>query len=119
MWSYDLVMDRTHDGRPLKMMVVMEEYNRKCVTIEVPCWLPFQGIQEVLGALFLQHRCPAYIRSNHGHELIAHTLLEWYGRLEVALLFLEPGSQWANGYVESFNGKLRDELLNGEVFYTL
>jgi len=118
-WSYDFVMDRTHDGRVLKLLVVMDEYSRECLAIEVRRRLTSQGVQEVLGALFLQHGCPAYIRSDNGPEFIAHALREWYGQLEVAPLFIEPGSPWENGYVESFNGKLRDELLNGELFYTL
>jgi transposase InsO family protein len=118
-WSYDFVMDRTHDGRILKLLVVVDEYSRECLAIEVRRRLTSHGVQEVLGALFLQHGCPAYIRSDNGPEFIAHALREWYGHLEVAPLFIEPGSPWENGYVESFNGKLRDELLNGELFYTL
>ena len=118
-WSYDFVMDRTHDGRALKLLVVVDEYSRECLAIEVRRRLTSHGVQEVLGALFLQHGCPAYIRSDNGPEFIAHALREWYGQLEVAPLFIEPGSPWENGYVESFNGKLRDELLNGELFYTL
>jgi len=118
-WSYDFVMDRTHDGRPLKMLVVVDEYSRECLAIEVRRRLTSQGVQEVLGALFLQHGCPEYIRSDNGPEFIAQALRQWYQQLEVAPLFIEPGSPWENGYVESFNGKLRDELLNGELFYTL
>ena len=118
-WSYDFVMDRTHDGRMLKLLVVVDEYSRECLAIEVRRRLTSHGVQEVLGALFLQHGCPTYIRSDNGPEFIAHALREWYGYLEVAPLFIEPGSPWENGYVESFNGKLRDELLNGELFYTL
>jgi putative transposase len=118
-WSYDFVMERTVDGRPLKLLVVMDEYTRTCLAIEVQRRLTSQTVKEVLGTLFLQHGCPAYIRSDNGPEFIAHALREWYGRLEVAPLFIEPGSPWENEYVESFNNKLRDELLNGELFYTL
>ena len=118
-WSYDFVMDQTHDGRPLKLLVVLDEFSRECLAIEVRRRLTSQSVQEVLGTLFLQHGCPGYIRSDNGPEFIAQALREWYGQLEVAPLFIEPGSPWENGYVESFNGKLRDELLNGELFYTL
>ena len=118
-WSYDFVMDRTTDGRSLKMLVVVDEYSRECLTIEVRRRLTAQSVEEVLGALFLQHGCPKYIRSDNGPEFIAQALRTWYQQLEVAPLFIEPGSPWENGYVESFNGKLRDELLNGEIFYTL
>ena len=112
-------MDRTHDGRPLKMLVVVDEYSRECLAIEGPRRLTSKHGQAVLGRLFLQHGCPAYIRSDNGPEFIAQALREWYTLLEVAPLFIEPGSPWENGYVESFNGKFRDELLNGEIFYTL
>ncbi len=118
-WSYDFVMDRTQDSRPLKLLVVLDEYSRECLAIEVQRRLTSHGVQEVLGALFLQHGCPAYIRSDNGPEFIAHALQAWYKQLEVSPLFIEPGSPWENGYVESFNGKFRDELLNGELFYTL
>jgi putative transposase len=112
-------MERTVDGRPLKLLVVLDEYSRECLTIAVQRHLTSQSVQEVLGTLSLQHGCPGYIRSDNGPEFIAHALHEWYGRLEVAPLFIELGRPWENGYVESFNGKLRDELLNGKLFYTL
>ncbi len=115
-WSYDFVMDSTQDSRPLKLLVVLDEYSRECLAIEVQRRLTSQG---VLGPLFLQHGCPAYIRSDNGPEFITHALCEWYQQLEVSPLFIEPGSPWENGYVESFNGKFRDELLNEELFCTL
>ncbi len=118
-WAYDFVMDRTQDGRPLKMLVVMDDYSRECLAIEVRRGLTSLTVQEVLGTLFVRHGCPEYIRSDNGPEFIAHTMRDWYAQLEVAPLFIEPGSPWEKGYVESFNGKLRDELLNGEIFYTL
>lgn len=118
-WSYDFVMDRTHDGRSLKCLVIMDEYSRECLAIEVQRRLTSQAVQEILGRLFLRHGCPVYIRSDNGPEFIAHALREWYKQLEVSPLFIEPGSPWENGYVESFNGKFRDELLNGELFFTL
>jgi len=87
--------------------------------MEVQRRLTLQTVQEVLGRLFLRHGYPVSIRSDNGPECIAHSLRQWYGQLEVSPLYIEPGSPWENGYVESFNGKLRDEWLNGEVFYRL
>lgn len=118
-WSYDFVMDRTQDGRPLKLLTVVDEYTRECLAIAIQRRLTSQGVQEVLSELFLLRGCPTHIRSDNGPEFIARMLRQWYERLAVAPLFIEPGSPWENGYVESFNGKLRDELLNGELFYTM
>lgn len=118
-WSYDFVMDRTQDGRPLKLLTVVDEYTRECLAIAIQRRLTSQGVQEILSELFLLRGCPTHIRSDNGPEFIARRLRQWYEQLAVAPLFIEPGSPWENGYVESFNGKLRDELLNGELFYTL
>jgi transposase InsO family protein len=118
-WAYDFVMDRTQDGRALKMLTIVDEYTRECVAIEVRRSLKATDVQEVLGELFLARGCPAHIRSDNGPEFIARSLRQWFAQLEIAPLFIEPGSPWENGYVESFNGKFRDELLNGELFYTL
>ena len=118
-WSYDFVMDRTQDGRPLKLLTVVDEYTRECLAIAIQRRLTSQDVQEVLSELFLLRGCPTHIRSDNGPECIARMLRQWYERLAVAPLCIEPGSPWENGYVESFNGKLRDELLNGEPFYTL
>jgi len=118
-WAYDFVMDRTHDGRPLKMLTVVDEYTRECLAIAVRRRLTSREVQEVLSELFLRRGCPTHIRSDNGPEFIAIALRAWYRVLAVSPLFIEPGSPWENGYVESFNGKLRDELLNGELFSTL
>ena len=118
-WSYDFVMERTRDGRPLKLLTIVDEYTRECLAIAVRRRLTSREVQEVLGELFLRYGCPTHIRSDNGPEFIARALRAWYRILAVAPLFIEPGSPWENGYVESFNGKLRDELLNGELFYTL
>ena len=118
-WSYDFVMERTQDGRPLKLLTVVDEYTRACLAIAVRRRLTSRDVQEVLSELFLRRGCPTHIRSDNGPEFIARALQAWYRVLTVAPLFIEPGSPWENGYVESFNGKLRNELLNGELFYTL
>ena len=117
--SYDVVMARTQDGRPLKMLTVVDEYTRECLASAVRRRLRSQDVQAVLAELFLLRGCPTHIRSDNGPEFIARILRLWYERLTVVPLFIEPGSPWENGYVESFNGKLRDELLNGARFYTL
>lgn len=118
-WSYDFVMDRTRDGRPIKMLTIMDEFTRESLAIEVQRKMTSKEVIEVLSSLFLERGCPEYIRSDNGPEFIAAQLKLWFEKLEVKPLYIEPGSPWENGYIESFNGKLRDELLNGEIFYTL
>lgn len=118
-WSYDFVQDRTHDGKPFRMLVVIDEHSRECLTIEVGRRLNSQIVLETLADLFITHGPPEHIRSDNGPEFVAIAVRTWLARLGVKTLFIEPGSPWENGYCESFNGKLRDELLNGEIFYTL
>jgi len=118
-WSYDFVADRTHDGRPLRMLTVIDEHTRECLAIDVERRLRHDDVIYRLEQLFVEHGVPAHIRSDNGPEFTAIAVREWLGNLDVKPLFIEPGSPWENGYNESFNGKLRDELLNGEVFETL
>jgi putative transposase len=118
-WSYDFVMDRTHNGRPLKMLAIVDEYTRECLSIDVGRRLTSIWVLERLAELFIHRGAPKYIRSDNGPEFTAKKVRKWLNRVEVQTLFIEPGSPWENGYVESFNGKLRDELLNREIFYTL
>ena len=118
-WSYDFVEDRTHDGRKFRMLCVIDEFTRECLAIRIERRLNSLIVQEVLFGLFLQHGAPEHIRSDNGPELIANALRAWLGRIGVKTLYIEPGSPWENGYCESFNSKLRDEHLNGEIFYTL
>jgi transposase InsO family protein len=118
-WSYDFVADRTHDGRTLKMLTVIDEYSRECLAIDVDRRLRSDDVLHCLARLFAEHGPPDHIRSDNGAEFTANAVRDWLGKLDVKTLFIEPGSPWENGYNESFNGKLRDELLNGEIFYTL
>ncbi len=118
-WTYDFVFDRTHNGRALKMLTVVDDYSRESLAIEVARRLTSKDVIRVLAKLMLKHGIPGYIRSDNGPEFVARVVREWMHRLGVETLFIEPGSPWENGYIESFNGKLRDELLNGEIFYTL
>ncbi len=118
-WSYDFVFERTHDGRPIRMLVVVDEFSRECLAIDVARRLNSTDVLDCLGELFVSRGLPDYIRSDNGPEFTAKAVRDWLQKLGVQTLFIEPGSPWENGYVESLNGKLRDELLNGEIFYTL
>jgi len=118
-WAYDFVMDRTHDGRAMKMLTIIDEYTRECLAIKVSRKLKSMDVIEILADLFIMKGVPAYVRSDNGPEFTAKLVIEWLERLGSNTLFIEPGSPWENGYNESFNGKFRDELLNGEIFYTL
>lgn len=118
-WSYDFVMDRTRNGRPLKILTVMDEYTRECLAIDVERSIRSQDVLHRLSELFLWRGAPEYIRSDNGPEFTAKAVRKWLARVGVETLFIEPGSPWENGYIESFNGKLRDELLNCEIFDTL
>ena len=110
---------RTHDGRALKLLTVLDEHTRECPAIVVARKIRSHDVLEVLADLFVRHGPPDYLRSDNGPEFTAKLVRRWLGRVGVEMLFIEPGSPWENGYNESFNGKLRDELLNGEIFYSL
>lgn len=118
-WSYDFIFDRTRDGRALKVMTVIDEYTRECLALRAARSLDSEDVLEVLDDLFVRRGVPEHIRSDNGGEFTAAAVRAWLGTLEVKPLYIEPGSPWENGYVESFHGKLRDELLNGEIFDTL
>jgi putative transposase len=118
-WSYDFVADRTHDGRAYRMLCIIDEFTREALAIRVARRLNSTDVIEALCDLFIVRGIPAHIRSDNGPEFIAAALREWIAAVGARTAYIEPGSPWENGYVESFNGKLRDELLNGEIFYTL
>jgi putative transposase len=118
-WSYDFVQDRTHDGRKFRMLTVIDEFTRRCLAIVVERGLKSDNVLYCLAELFIKYGTPDHIRSDNGSEFTANAVREWLGRVGVKTLFIAPGSPWENGYNESFNGKLRDELLNTEIFYTL
>ena len=118
-WAYDFVAERTHDGRPLKILTVVDEYSRECLALVVARRLRATDVLETLADLVVTHGVPAHLRSDNGPEFTAELVRLWLAALQVQALFIEPGSPWENGYVESFNGKLRDELLDREIFYTL
>ena len=118
-WSYDFVAGRTSNGQPLRYLTMVDEYTRECLTVDVARSLKSQDVLDRLNDLFLSRGTPEYIRSDNGSEFAAKEVRSWLERVGVRTLFIEPGSPWENGYIESFNGKLRDELLNLEIFDTL
>ena len=118
-WAYDFMTDRTHDGRPFRLLTLMDEYTRECLSIDVARRMNSDDVLERLSWLFATRGVPDHIRSDNGPEFTANVVREWLERVGVKTLFIEPGSPWENGYVESFNGRLRDELLSRELFYTL
>jgi putative transposase len=118
-WSYDFMRECTHNGRPFRILNVLDEYTRQCLATRVARNLTAEDVQECLTELFCQHGVPAHLRSDNGPEFTAKKIRKWLNELGASTLYIEPGSPWQNGYVESFNGKMRDELLNGEIFYTL
>ena len=118
-WSYDFVADRLSNGQKIRMLTVIDEYSRKCLAIRVGRKLKSDDVLEVLSDLFIREGMPDYIRSDNGSEFTAKLLQDWLRKLKVKTAFIEPGSPWENGYNESFNGQLRDECLNGEMFYSL
>ena len=118
-WSYDFVMTRTHDGRPIKILTLIDEFTREYLCIRVARHITSEDVLDELSTLFITRGFPEHIRSDNGTEFTAKIVRSWLHELEVKTLFIEPGSPWENGYIESFNGKMRDELLNGEIFMTL
>ena len=118
-WSYDFVEDRTHDGRKYRMLNVVDEFTRECLAIRVDRKLGSVDVIDVLSDLFILRGVPGHVRSDDGPEFVAGAVRAWIAAVGAATAYIEPGSPWENGYVESFNGKLRDELLNMEVFNTL
>jgi len=118
-WSYDFMQDRTHDGKTFRILNIIDEYTRECMLAKAARRFNHEDVMACLTHLFCEHGVPVHIRSDNGTEFVARRLREWLDRLTVKPLFIEPGSPWENGYIESFNGKMRDEFLNREVFYSV
>ena len=118
-WSYDFVTDRTENGRQFRLLVVVDEYTRECLALEAARSFTSQDVVGVLQYLFAVRGTPQHIRSDNGPEFVATVIRDWLRRSDVGPLFIAKGSPWENGYVESFNGKLRDELLNRELFLSM
>lgn len=118
-WSYDFVHHRTHDGRAFRTLNVLDEFSRESLTIRVRRKLSSVDVIDVLTDLFILRGPPAFVRSDNGPEFVAEAVLRWVTAVGARTAFIEPGSPWENGYIESFNARFRDELLNGEIFYSL
>ena len=118
-WAYDFVHDRTHDGRSFRILTIIDEFTRECLAIITKRKLKSGDVLEALEELFITRGLPDHIRSDNGSEFTAKAVRSWLGKMGVKTLYIEPGSPWENGYNESFNGKLRDELLDRELFTTL
>jgi putative transposase len=118
-WSYDFVGDRTHDGRKFRMLNVIDEFTRECLAIRIGRRLRSTDVIDVPSELMILRGAPSHVRSDNGPEFAAKAVREWISAVGSRTAFIEPGSPWENGYCESFNARLRDELLNGEIFYTL
>jgi len=118
-WSYDFVEAQTHDGRKVRLMTLIDEFTRECLAIRVARRINSFGVIDTMADVMLERGVPDHIRSDNGAEMTAKIVRSWFAGLGAKTLYIEPGSPWENGYCESFNGKLRDECLNGEIFYSL
>jgi putative transposase len=118
-WSYDFVEDRTHDGRKYRMLNVLDEFTHECLAIRVARKLKAIDVIDVLSDLFILRGVPGHIRSDIGPEFVATAVRGWIEAVGAKTAYIEPGSPWENGFIESFNARLRDELLEGEIFYSL
>ena len=118
-WSYDFVEDRTHEGRKYRMLNVIDEFTHECLAIRVERKLKAIDVIDVLSDLFILRGVPEHIRSDNGPEFVAKAVQDWIAAVGAKTAYIMPGSPWENGFIESFNARLRDELLDGEIFYSL
>lgn len=118
-WSYDFVHCRTDDGKAFRTLNILDEFSRECLAIKVARKLNATSVIDALSDLFILRGVPGFIRSDNGPEFVAQAVRDWIGTVGARTAYIEPGSPWENGYVESFNARFRDELLNGEIFYSL
>jgi transposase InsO family protein len=118
-WSYDFVEDRTHEGRKYRMLTIVDEFTHESLAIRVARRLKSSDVIDVLSDLFILRGVPGHIRSDNGPEFVAKAVQEWITAVGARTAYITPGSPWENGFIESFNARLRDELLNGEIFYSL
>ena len=118
-WSYDFLAERTSDGKAMRMLNIIDEFTKECLAIKVGRKITASDVIDTLADLFIERGSPKFLRSDNGPEFVAELLRQWLKDLGVQTAYIEPGSPWENGYIESFNGKFRDELLNGEIFDTI
>ena len=118
-WSFDFVQAQTHDGRSLRILTLIDEHSRACLALKVARRINSLGVIEVLADAMCLHGIPEHIRCDNGPEMIAKALRKWVAKTGPQIQYIAPGSPWENGYCESFNGKLKDECLKQEIFYSL
>lgn len=118
-WSYDFVEDRTHEGRKYRMLNIIDEFTHECLAIRIDRKLKSVDVIDVLSDLFILRGVPERLRSDNGPEFVAKAVQDWIAAVGAKAAYIAPGSPWENGFIESFNARLRDELLNGEIFYSL
>jgi len=118
-WSYDFVEDRTHEGRKYRMLNIVDEFTHECLAIRIDRRLKSADVIDVLSDLFILRGVPEHIRSDNGPEFVAKAVQGWIAAVGAKTADIAPGSPWENGFIESFNPRLRDELLDGEIFYSL
>ena len=118
-WSYDFVEDRTHEGRKYRMLTIIDEFTHESLAIRVARKLKSNDVIDVLSDLFILRGVPGHVRSDNGPEFVAKAAQDWIAAVGAKTAYIAPGSPWENGFIESFNARLRDELLDGEIFYTL
>jgi putative transposase len=118
-WSYDFVEDRTHEGRKYRMLNIIDEFTHECLAIRIDRKLKFVDVIDVLSDLFILRGVPERLRSDNGPEFVAKAVQDWIAAVGAKAAYIAPGSPWENGFIESFNARLRDELLDGEIFYSL
>ena len=118
-WAWDFVFDRTTNGSALKWLSIVDEHTRECLALQPARSITSNDVIDTLAGLFAKRGVPKHIRSDNGPEFVAHAIQEWLKSMNVATLYIEPGSPWQNGYAESFHSRLRDEFLAIEEFETL
>jgi putative transposase len=118
-WSYDFVEDRTHEGRKYRMLNIVDEFTHECLAIRIARKLKSTDVIDVLSDLFILRGVPEHVRSDNGPEFVAKAVQDWIAAVGARTAYIPPGSPWENGFIESFNARLRDELLDGELFYSL
>jgi transposase InsO family protein len=118
-WSYDFVESRTSKGRKIKILNIIDEYTRECLASYAAFRIRSEDVKNVLREVMARKGTPEYLRSDNGSEFIAKHLRAWLSEMEIVPMYIAPGSPWENGFVESFNGTMANELLNREIFDTL
>jgi transposase InsO family protein len=118
-WSYDFMQDRTHDGRAYRILNIIDEFTKEALVIRPGRKLNSMDVLDALTDLFILRGPPEFIRSDNGPEFVARAVRDWIAAVGAKTAYIEPGSPWENGYIESFNARFRDELLDGEIFYSI